>query len=398
MKSIAVIITGGNIFIPKGLVNACINRAKYLAQHSEYKVDIFNLKYECRPFSINSLWQARKDAKAVDIEGCHVRILWKVEYFSHDWFLRKFLKVYYHCFSHKVSDWQWEWLKEYSHFFKNYDILSVHSDVGAYFGQIVKKKYNIPYTVTWHGSDIHTAPFENESIRLRTISAMEDADYNFFVSKALLNISDCLTKHAKKTVLYNGVSEHFYIYDENKRQELRQKYDVKGVKVVAFAGTLRAIKNADILPDIFISIREQYIGEVVFWIIGNGSLENVIQSKINAYGINCKLWGFQETALMPDLLNCVDVLLLPSKNEGLPLITLEALKCGANVVGTKVGGIPEAIGEEFCVNYPDNFITNIADKVFDLLNNPLKQPCKNCFSWEETAKIENELFKLLLNK
>lgn len=397
MKRIAVIITGGNIFIPKGLINAGINRAKYLADCSEYKIDVFNLKYECRPFSIRNLWQHSKDVKSVDIDGCHVRVLWKVEYCSHNWFLRKLLKAYYHCFSHKVSDWQWKWLGEYSHFFKSYNLLSVHTDVGAYFGQIVKKKYNIPYTVTWHGSDIHTAPFENESTRLRTVSAMEDAEYNFFVSEALLKISDRLTNQAKKTVLYNGVSDHFVKYDESKRRQLRQKYGVEGVKVVAFAGTLREIKNADLLPDIFVHIRDYYPGNVTFWIIGNGSLEKIIRSKIDVYGIDCTMWGFQETALMPDLLNCVDVLVLPSKNEGMPLVTLEAMSCGANVVGTRVGGIPEAIGEDFCVALDDNFVQSFAAKVVDVLNNPNTQSCGTCFSWCETAKKEDGIYRQILN-
>ena len=45
-----------------------------------------------------------------------------------------------------------------------------------------------------------------------------------------------------------------------------------------------------------------------------------------------------------------DVLILPSINEGLPLTVVEGLACGCNVVGSLVGGIPEVIGEDNCVD------------------------------------------------
>jgi glycosyltransferase involved in cell wall biosynthesis len=42
-------------------------------------------------------------------------------------------------------------------------------------------------------------------------------------------------------------------------------------------------------------------------------------------------------------LNIADVVILPSYNEGLPMVILEAMSLGKCVLSTKVGGIPEAI-------------------------------------------------------
>ena len=123
-------------------------------------------------------------------------------------------------------------------------------------------------------------------------------------------------------------------------------------------------------------------------------------------GVQVIFWGNVDTDRMSALMHCIDLLVLPSKNEGLPLVTLEALSCGASVVGSDVGGIPEVIGKEFCVPFDmnrdgtidymgDSFIEKMSQKVVKQLFYPKEQILDPRFSWEETAKTEIAILKTL---
>ena len=93
-----------------------------------------------------------------------------------------------------------------------------------------------------------------------------------------------------------------------------------------------------------------------------------------------------------------DVLILPSISEGLPLTVVEGLACGCNVVGSLVGGIPEVIGEENCVDLKDpQFVDKFADKVVAYLQAEprIEQPLKPEFDWNLTAKHELDVIKSL---
>ena len=85
---------------------------------------------------------------------------------------------------------------------------------------------------------------------------------------------------------------------------------------------------------------------------------------------------------MPDYMNCIDILLLISKKEGLGLVCLEAMKCGAQVFGSLVGGIPEVIGEDRCVPLDDKFVDNISDMVScSIQRGRVHQNYDEKFSW-----------------
>ena len=95
----------------------------------------------------------------------------------------------------------------------------------------------------------------------------------------------------------------------------------------------------------------------------------------------------------------MDVLFLPSLNEGLPLVTVEALSCGCHVVGSRVGGIPESIGIENTVCLDDvNFERKMAERVLELIDSKPIIQLDDCFDWRKTAFQENTIIHEILSE
>ena len=99
------------------------------------------------------------------------------------------------------------------------------------------------------------------------------------------------------------------------------------------------------------------------------------------------------------LYNAADIVLNLSYEESFGLTTVEGLACGCNVVGSLVGGIPEVIGEDNCVDLNDpQFVDKFADKVVAYLQAEphIDQPLKPEFDWKLTAKHELDIIQTLL--
>ena len=389
MLRIAVIFESSP-FDRKGLFNAVHNRVKHLAASGKCEVDVF-----CVHSRDNALTRRLRHTSEVEvtdevvIDDIRYSLMWyRFSIFDHLTVNKLHLKPFF-----------FSWFMDRAvRVLEGYDRIVAHSFTGGLLAKAAFKRYGVPYFVTWHGSDVHTHPWRNPLILKETRAVMEGASCNFFVSKALMTASDRITASAKKDVLYNGASEQFVRLPDAERTALREKYGLQTEeKVVAFVGNLVAVKNVSTLYGIFSRVREQYDGPLKFWIIGDGKLRKNVESDFAAdVAFPVKFWGNVRSEEMPGIMNCIDVLVLPSLNEGLPLVCAEALACGANVVGSNVGGIPEIIGKAYTIPHPDledTFAAWMATKVVALLQTPEHQPLPDYISWTATSQKEYDCLK-----
>ena len=74
----------------------------------------------------------------------------------------------------------------------------------------------------------------------------------------------------------------------------------------------------------------------------------------------------------------MDLLVLPSINEGFGIVVIEANACGVPVVGSTSGGIPETIGYGgVTVSEGDNFVARFAASCVKLLERPMNRIALN---------------------
>lgn len=383
-KRIAILFEE-DIYNQRGMFNAIRNRITYLNRIADFDIDVYAMSvYE--PWYIRKLRHTKKVKKVnqVVLDETIYHVYWR-PFTLTDYVLSVILhkealisRLFYRSMINKI---------------KGYDVISSHSYEGGALAMKIAKRDQIPFYVTWHGSDIHTNPFRNQSVFKITKEIIENATCNFFVSKYLLDKASEITNKMRKSVLYNGVSSEFVRYSDQKRSELRREFAGKdSVKIVAFAGNLIEVKNPQLLPPIFSSIIKKYKGEILFWVIGSGKLLNPISKLCETMKLPVVFWGGQPPERMPLFFNSIDVLVLPSRNEGLGLVTMEALSCGANVVGANVGGISEVVGKENVFNHGPRFVDDISNRIVYMLTNGAPQILLETFDWTKTAQIEKSFY------
>lgn len=78
-------------------------------------------------------------------------------------------------------------------------------------------------------------------------------------------------------------------------------------------------------------------------VVGDGPLRAALERRARDLGVadRCVFVGVR--ADLGDLLAAFDLLVMPSRSEGLPYLLLEAMVAGTPIVATAVGGIPEAL-------------------------------------------------------
>jgi glycosyltransferase involved in cell wall biosynthesis len=105
---------------------------------------------------------------------------------------------------------------------------------------------------------------------------------------------------------------------------------------------------------------------------GNGPVDQ-FRKTIGSLGLSDRIHlpGWQNVDQVRALLGAADILLLPSRQEGLPMAILEAMASGVAVISTPVGAIPDAIidGETGLLVPPGN-VGALSDAILKLLHNP----------------------------
>lgn len=106
---------------------------------------------------------------------------------------------------------------------------------------------------------------------------------------------------------------------------------------------------------------------------GNGPLEETIASFIKAEKLTSRVQmvGWISHKDLPEYLNMLRLIVLPSYSEGLPNIILEAMICGTSVLATKVGAIPDIIKDrETGFILENNSPLCVAESILKALEDP----------------------------
>lgn len=242
------------------------------------------------------------------------------------------------------------------------DIVHTHMAKAGVMGRLAAVIARVPIRIhTYHGHLLHgyfsplvTRVFNSVERRLRRLTA-----HFFVVGEATRRdlVRERLITETSSTMIMPP-ARNLRVHD---RAEARHRLGLPNDRViVGFVGRLTAIKR----PDRFLRLADS-IPDAAFVLVGNGPLRNhVVAQALARKNVTVKDW-VDDIALA---LSALDVVVLTSDNEGVPLSLIEAAVVGRPVVATAVGAVREIVDHGttgYVVNDDEALIDAVRSLVVD---------------------------------
>lgn len=133
------------------------------------------------------------------------------------------------------------------------------------------------------------------------------------------------------TVVNNGVDTEKFAFRADIRERVRKLYGFEGSKVIGHVGYFSEVKNHRWIIEVFRSLLEKD-KKYRLILIGDGELRSEIVSLARNYGIFDKITFTGNINNVDEVLNAIDLVLMPSLFEGLPLTLIEQQANGLQCV------------------------------------------------------------------
>lgn len=134
-------------------------------------------------------------------------------------------------------------------------------------------------------------------------------------------------KGVKAHVVKNAIDTKKFLFSQEKRKKVRIEFGLEGKFVVGHIGRFHSVKNHDFLVDVFYNVYQKN-DNAILMLVGDGELRQSIVRKVKSMGLcnNVVFTGVKSE--IPELLSALDVFVLPSFYEGLPVTLIEAQASG----------------------------------------------------------------------
>lgn len=150
--------------------------------------------------------------------------------------------------------------------------------------------------------------------------------------------------------LKNGINVNFYRFDEKVREQYRKKLGIGNKIVLGHVGNFIEQKNHTFLIDLFSDLLKSNSNYVLL-LISDGALMDEIKNKVERLGISDNVIFLGKTPEVNKYLQAMDIFLLPSLYEGLPVVLIEAQCSGVPcIVSEKVSAEANITGTMKFVN------------------------------------------------
>lgn len=209
------------------------------------------------------------------------------------------------------------------------------------------KLCGVPYVVrTVHGL---REPFLGmQAFKMNIYEAVERSVHRHCVD-AIISVSSQIESMYKAqgavsrvTCIRNGIDLEKKLIQTDRWKIRKELGGDAGTCLIGTVGRLTPVKGLSyLLQAVSILLRQRV--DLRLLIVGEGVIRKDLEAQARDLGIseNVVFLGHREDT--EELLQALDIFVLPSLNEGIPMALLEAMAASRAVVASRVGGIPEIV-------------------------------------------------------
>lgn len=261
------------------------------------------------------------------------------------------------------------------------DIVHTHSSKTGVLGRIAAKFAMVPVVI----HTVHGFSFDSTNSLLKKKFYILSEYISAFFSDLIIVLKDSDLKIAnnllkiplkKLTVLPNGISLPDYNisvknFSMSEKFTLLPYYNPNAV-LVGMTGRLWEQKNPECFVNAAIQTLSRTTHPVIFYLIGDGPLRDKLQSTIDKSGYSTSIIILGWRNDVPTILQMLDIFVLSSSWEGLPLSILEAMASSLPVVASDIPGNSDLI--DHGINgflFPKGDSTFLSNYILELINTKL---------------------------
>lgn len=208
-----------------------------------------------------------------------------------------------------------------------YSIIHAHESVVSLLALWNAKRFEVPVRIAHSHNPSMTSRWKNKVVVMCRPLFRSVCTHFFACSKAAGTFLYGKNKKDAVIVIPNAIHTDLYCFDHKKRDFIRTQLGIQDKFVVGHIGRFNIQKNHQFLIDIFYEV-DQREKESVMLLIGAGEEEKKIKDKVTALGLEGSVQFLGVRTDIPDLLQAMDVFVLPSLFEGLPVVGIEAQAAG----------------------------------------------------------------------
>ena len=208
--------------------------------------------------------------------------------------------------------------------------------------QMLAPERPLKIVTTLHGTDITLVGLHPSFHEITRFSILE-SDGLTAVSEYLRDetVRDFSVPRDRIEVIPNFIDTEVWRPDREPCH--RAKLAPGGEKIVMHISNFRSLKRVQDVVEVFARVNRGVPSRLVF--VGDGPDRPRALKRAAELGVGDRVLFLGKHASVHELLSCADIFLLPSETESFGLAALEAMACGAPVIASRVGGLPEVIDD-----------------------------------------------------